>query len=137
MERLRLWARRLKFDLVAVSLAARDPRTPWSARLLALAVVAYALSPIDLIPDAVPVLGLLDDLVLLPLGLWLVIRLIPPPCSMSIAGPQRRPADSRPAGSARRWCSPSGSRWQPPVSPGFYEAKARAWVVWLTRPAAG
>jgi uncharacterized membrane protein YkvA (DUF1232 family) len=79
IQRLRAWARRLKNDLVAVALAARDPRTPWSARFLAVAVVAYALSPIDLIPDAVPVLGLLDDLILVPLGLWLVIRLIPAP----------------------------------------------------------
>jgi uncharacterized membrane protein YkvA (DUF1232 family) len=79
IERLRLWAQRLKRDLVAVSMAARDPRTPRSARLLALFVVAYALSPIDLIPDAVPVLGLIDDLLLIPIGLWLVIRLIPTP----------------------------------------------------------
>ena len=79
MERLRTWARRLKRDLVAVALAARDPRTPWPARVLALAVVAYALSPVDLIPDAVPILGLLDDLVLVPLGLWLAIRLVPGP----------------------------------------------------------
>ena len=79
MERLRLWARGLKRDLVAVSGAARDPRTPWPVRLLALAVVAYALSPIDLIPDAVPVLGLLDDIILVPLGLWITIRCIPAP----------------------------------------------------------
>jgi uncharacterized membrane protein YkvA (DUF1232 family) len=77
IDSLRLWARRLKRDVAAVSLAARDPRTPWPARLLAVAVVAYALSPIDLIPDAIPILGLLDDLVLVPIGLWLAIRLIP------------------------------------------------------------
>ncbi|KAA2235293.1 YkvA family protein [Salinarimonas soli] len=75
---LRDWARRLKRDLVAVYHAARDPRTPWAARVLGLAVVAYALSPIDLIPDVIPVLGLLDDVILVPLGLLLVIRLIPP-----------------------------------------------------------
>ncbi|WP_291298893.1 YkvA family protein [Elioraea sp.] len=62
---------------MAVALASRDPRTPFAAKLLALAIVAYALSPIDLIPDVIPVLGLLDDLILLPLGLWLVVRLIP------------------------------------------------------------
>jgi uncharacterized membrane protein YkvA (DUF1232 family) len=56
----------------------RDPRTPWYARLLAGAVVAYAFSPIDLIPDPIPVLGYLDDLVLLPLGIALVLKLIPP-----------------------------------------------------------
>jgi uncharacterized membrane protein YkvA (DUF1232 family) len=79
MERLRLWARALKRDLVAVFRAARDPRTPWIARLVAGVVVAYALSPIDLIPDIIPVLGLLDDLLLVPLGLWLAVRLIPAP----------------------------------------------------------
>ena len=77
--RLREWARRIKRDLVAVAGAARDPRTPALARILAVLVIAYALSPIDLIPDVVPVLGLLDDVILVPLGLLLVIRLIPPP----------------------------------------------------------
>ena len=77
LARLRAWASRLKRDLVAVWLAARDPQTPRLAHWLALLVVAYALSPIDLIPDFIPVLGLVDDLLLVPLGLWLVIRLIP------------------------------------------------------------
>jgi len=72
------WARGLKRDVHSVWLAARDPRTPWLARLLALAVAAYALSPIDLIPDFVPVLGYLDDLLIVPLGLWLVLRMVPP-----------------------------------------------------------
>jgi uncharacterized membrane protein YkvA (DUF1232 family) len=74
---LRDWARRIKRELVTVATAARDPRTPWVARVLALLVVAYALSPIDLIPDFIPILGLLDDVILVPLGLMLVIRLIP------------------------------------------------------------
>jgi len=78
LARLRGWARSLKQNLVAVFHAARDPRTPTAARILGLCVVAYALSPIDLIPDVIPVLGLLDDLVLVPAGLWLVMRLIPP-----------------------------------------------------------
>ena len=72
------WARRVKRDAVAVYFAARDPRTPMLARCLALAVAAYALSPIDLIPDFIPVLGYLDDLLIVPLGLLLVIRLLPP-----------------------------------------------------------
>ncbi len=76
--RFRDAVRALKRDAVAVYLAARDPRTPWAARLLAAAVAAYALSPIDLIPDVIPVLGLLDDLVLVPLGVALVVRLVPP-----------------------------------------------------------
>ena len=71
------WARRVKRDAVAVYFAARDPRTPLLARCLALAIAAYALSPIDLIPDFIPVLGYLDDLLIVPLGLLLVIRLLP------------------------------------------------------------
>lgn len=76
--RLQRWARSILRDVHAVWLAARDPRTPWYARWLAFSVAAYALSPIDLIPDFIPVLGLLDDLLLVPLGVWLVVRLIPP-----------------------------------------------------------
>jgi uncharacterized membrane protein YkvA (DUF1232 family) len=68
----------LKADVVALYFAARDPRTPLIAKILAVSVVAYALSPIDLIPDMIPVLGQLDDLVLVPLGLWLALRLVPP-----------------------------------------------------------
>jgi uncharacterized membrane protein YkvA (DUF1232 family) len=78
---LRRWherARELKAETYALYLACRDPRTPWYARALAAAVVAYAFSPIDLIPDPIPVLGYLDDLVLLPVGVLLVLRLIPP-----------------------------------------------------------
>lgn len=74
---MRKWARTLKQQTLAVYFAARDPRTPWLARVLALAVAAYALSPIDLIPDFVPVLGYVDDLILVPLGLALVVRLVP------------------------------------------------------------
>ncbi|WP_312843202.1 YkvA family protein [Diaphorobacter nitroreducens] len=73
------WARALKRDVLVVYLAARDPRTPWALRLLALAVAAYALSPIDLVPDFIPVLGYLDDLLIVPLGLALVLRLLPRP----------------------------------------------------------
>jgi len=72
-------ARRLQAETYALYLAARHPLTPWHARLLVAGIVAYALSPIDLIPDFVPVLGYLDDLILLPLGIALAIRLIPPP----------------------------------------------------------
>jgi uncharacterized membrane protein YkvA (DUF1232 family) len=72
------WARSLKRDLVALWLAARDRRTPWVAKATASAVAAYALSPIDLIPDFIPVLGYLDDLLIVPLGIALAIRLVPP-----------------------------------------------------------
>jgi uncharacterized membrane protein YkvA (DUF1232 family) len=75
--RLRQWARALKREIILLWLAARDPRTPLGAKLLCGLVAAYALSPIDLIPDFVPVLGLLDDLVLVPAGIWLAMRLIP------------------------------------------------------------
>jgi uncharacterized membrane protein YkvA (DUF1232 family) len=68
---------RLKRDALVVFLAARDPRVPWYAKALALTVATYAFSPIDLVPDFVPVLGLLDDLVLIPAGVWLVLRLVP------------------------------------------------------------
>lgn len=75
--RLRLWAHALKSDMLALYFACSDPRTPLAARIVAVCVVAYAFSPIDLIPDFVPLLGYLDDLVLFPLGVALVVRLIP------------------------------------------------------------
>jgi uncharacterized membrane protein YkvA (DUF1232 family) len=76
--RLRAWARRIGRDVVALWLAAHDGRVPLAAKLVAAAVAAYALSPIDLIPDFVPVLGYLDDVVLVPLGILLAVRLVPP-----------------------------------------------------------
>lgn len=76
---LRDWARKLKRDVIALWIAARDPRVAWYAKALAGAVAAYALSPIDLIPDFIPVLGYLDDLLIVPAGIWLVVRLIPAP----------------------------------------------------------
>ena len=71
------WARRLKVEVYALYLAYRDPRVPWYARVFAACVVGYAFSPIDLIPDPIPVLGYLDDLILIPLGVALAIRMIP------------------------------------------------------------
>ena len=76
---LNSWAKSLKRDVVALWLAARDPRTPWHAKLLAGFVAAYALSPIDLIPDFIPVLGYLDDLLIVPAGIWLAVRQVPAP----------------------------------------------------------
>jgi uncharacterized membrane protein YkvA (DUF1232 family) len=76
-ERLRSWSRRLRRETYALYLAYRDPRVPWYARLVAAAVVAYAFSPIDLIPDPIPVIGYLDDLLLVPAGIWLALRLMP------------------------------------------------------------
>ena len=77
MAGLRQWARELKRQTLVVYFVARDPRTPWPLRLLALGIAAYALSPIDLIPDFIPLLGYLDDLVIVPLGLLLVLRRVP------------------------------------------------------------
>ena len=77
LERAKTWAIAVRRDVVAVWLAGRDPRVPWYVKALALAVAAYALSPIDLIPDFIPIFGYLDDLIIVPLGLLLVIRLIP------------------------------------------------------------
>ena len=75
---LRAWARGLGRDIMALYVAARDRRTPLPAKLVAGATAAYALSPIDLIPDFIPILGLLDDLLIVPAGIWLALRLIPP-----------------------------------------------------------
>ncbi|RCK78728.1 MAG: hypothetical protein OZSIB_1255 [Candidatus Ozemobacter sibiricus] len=78
-DRLRPWARALKRDAIALFLALRDPRTPWTARLIGFLTCAYAFSPIDLIPDFIPVVGQLDDLLLVPLGILLARRCIPDP----------------------------------------------------------
>jgi uncharacterized membrane protein YkvA (DUF1232 family) len=76
-ERLRAWARQIKRDVHALFLAAQDPRVPWYAKVAAIAVAAYALSPIDLIPDFIPVVGYVDDLVIVPLGILLAVKLVP------------------------------------------------------------
>jgi uncharacterized membrane protein YkvA (DUF1232 family) len=100
--RLKEWARLLEQDVHALYLASRDPRTPWYAKALAIAVAAYALSPIDLIPDFIPVLGYLDDVLLVPLGILLVVWLIPPGIMAEhrelAAGAQERPVSRAAAG---------------------------------------
>ena len=78
LARWKMRARQLQAEVYALYLAYRDPRVPWYAKAVAACVVGYALSPIDLIPDFIPVLGYLDDLVLIPLGIALVLRMIPP-----------------------------------------------------------
>ena len=77
LQDLKRWARALKRDVHAIYLAARSPRVPWHAKIIAIAVAGYALSPVDLIPDFIPVLGYVDDLIIVPLGIWLVLSLIP------------------------------------------------------------
>lgn len=71
------WARAIKRDVVALWIAARDPRVPWYAKATAGAVAAYALSPVDLIPDFIPIIGYLDDLIIVPLGIMAAVRMIP------------------------------------------------------------
>ena len=100
---LKRWASAIKRDVVALWLAARDPRVPWLAKAVAAAVAAYALSPIDLIPDFIPVLGYLDDAVLVPLGILLAVRLIPAPVMADLRA--KASAQDRPV-SGRGW-----SRW--------------------------
>jgi uncharacterized membrane protein YkvA (DUF1232 family) len=73
---LRRWAAAIKVDVVALWLSARDPRVPWVAKLVAGIIAAYALSPVDLVPDFIPILGYLDDLIIVPLGILLAVRLI-------------------------------------------------------------
>ena len=77
MDQLRALARTLRIEAHAVWLTARDPDAPWLARVLGMVIAAYALSPIDLIPDFIPIVGLLDEAVLIPLGIWLFLKLVP------------------------------------------------------------
>ena len=77
LQRLKKWARSIKQQTMTLWFCCRNPRTPWPVKWLCILVVSYALSPIDLIPDFIPVLGLLDDLILLPAAIWLIIRLVP------------------------------------------------------------
>ena len=78
LDQLKVRARQLKREVHSIAIAARDPRTPWYVKALIFFVVAHTLSPIDLIPDFIPILGYLDDLIITPGGLWLAVRLIPP-----------------------------------------------------------
>lgn len=98
LQRLRSWAAALKRDVVALWLAARDPRVPWYAKAVAALVAAYALSPIDLIPDFIPLLGYLDDLILVPAGILLAVRLVP----AALMAEFRAKAQSRAAAPASR-----------------------------------
>lgn len=77
LTRLKQWAARLKRDVAALWFAYRDARTPWAAKILTVLIVAYALSPIDLIPDFIPILGYLDELILLPAAVWLALHMLP------------------------------------------------------------
>jgi uncharacterized membrane protein YkvA (DUF1232 family) len=98
LARLKGWARTVKRDAIALFLAARDPRTPWYAKVMAGLVAAYALSPIDLIPDFIPVFGYLDDLIIVPLGIWVVVRLVPAGLMRDLRAKAER-MDARPVSS--------------------------------------
>ncbi len=78
LDRLKQWSQHLKLEMTALFLAYQDPRVSRHARIFVAAVIGYALSPIDLIPDFIPVLGYLDDIILIPLGIWLALKMIPP-----------------------------------------------------------
>ena len=82
MNRLKKWARQLKRQLFMLYFACRDPRVPWYAKLFTACVVAYAFSPIDLIPDFIPVLGYIDDILLVPLGIFFALKMIPKPVAV-------------------------------------------------------
>jgi uncharacterized membrane protein YkvA (DUF1232 family) len=99
LQQLQTRARSLKRDTLALYFAARDPRTPWYAKALAAAVVAYALSPFDLIPDFIPVIGYLDDVIVVPLGIALVLKLVPATV-MAECRERARAAESRPVSRA-------------------------------------
>lgn len=101
-QRFKDWALRLKRDIKVLGLALVDPRTPWYAKALAFLIVAYALSPIDLIPDVIPVLGLIDEMILLPVFVVLVARLIPAPV-MTDCRSRVALADNNPLPARLRW----------------------------------
>jgi uncharacterized membrane protein YkvA (DUF1232 family) len=99
VQRVREWARAAKRDVLVVYLVARDSRVPWPVKVLAAAVAAYALSPIDLIPDFIPVVGYLDDLVIVPLGILAVVKLVP----AEVLAELRKEAARRLAARPRSW----------------------------------
>jgi uncharacterized membrane protein YkvA (DUF1232 family) len=115
----------LEADTYALYLASRDPRVPWPAKALAAVTVAYALSPIDLIPDFIPVLGYLDDLVLVPLGLALAIRLVPP----SVLAEHRAEA-------ARRFAHGGPRNRAGAILVVLLWLLAAAWLAWVVWPPA-
>jgi uncharacterized membrane protein YkvA (DUF1232 family) len=121
-EYLRQWARTLRRDALALYLAARDPRAPWYAKAVAGCVAVCALSPIDLIPDFIPILGYLDDLVIVPLGIWLAIRLIPP----VLLEEQRQAAMARPPPRPMSWVGAA-------IILGLWGLVGGAVVWWLTQ----
>lgn len=126
LESWKLQAQRLKRETYAVYLAMRDPRVPWYAKVLAACVVGYAFSPIDLIPDFIPVIGYLDDLIIVPLGMALVVKLIPQP----ILTEYREQAAKSLQGKATNWAA---VRIATVVIVAIWALVAIACVVWIAR----
>lgn len=122
LAKLRSWARIAKRDVMALWLAARDPRVPWYAKLVAGAVAAYALSPIDLIPDFVPVIGYLDDLLIVPLGILFAVSLVPRDL-MSEFRDEAASSASRPSGGATGGLAIVAAIW-------LAAAIGLAWLFW-------
>ena len=120
LEKVSAWARRVKRDSIALWFACKSPGTPWYAKALALFTVGYALSPIDLIPDFIPVLGYLDAAILLPVLIWLCLRMIPPATLANC----RAQADDW----MRRGVGKPKSYWGAPVIVAIWVAVA--WWVW-------
>lgn len=118
IERWKTRAEALKQDIHALALACKDPRVPWPAKLLAAATVAYALSPIDLIPDFIPILGYLDDLIIVPLGIYFVVKMIPD----EVLTECRQRAKITPLSLKSNW-----------IAAGFVIALWLAFAVWLLR----
>lgn len=116
---LKGWARVVKIDVTALGLAARDQRVPWYAKAVAIVIVAYALSPIDLVPDFIPVIGYADDLILVPLGIMLAVWLIP----SSVMGELRREAVRRERPTSRGGIVIVIAAW-------LVVAGGMAWLLW-------
>ncbi len=125
-ERLKAWAATLKRDAITLWFAARHPEVPWPAKAIGLVVVAYALSPIDLIPDFIPILGMLDELIVLPGLIWLAMRLIPAP----LLAQCRVQADNW---WSVRQCKPV-SRWGVVLVVAIWVAAAWAGWRWVLQP---
>jgi uncharacterized membrane protein YkvA (DUF1232 family) len=122
--RVKEWARRMTLDVHALYLAARDPRVPWLAKAVAFGVAAYALSPIDLIPDFIPVIGYLDDLIIVPLGIAVAIRLVPPPLMAEFRAAARPAVDASGLG-----------KWGAVIVAVIWIAVVAAVMLWLSRVA--
>jgi uncharacterized membrane protein YkvA (DUF1232 family) len=121
--RVRRWARTPKRDVIALYLAIRDPRVPWYVKAVAACVAAYALSPIDLIPDFIPVLGFLDELMVLPLGILLAVKLVPQEITAELRAEAERKRGERPV-----------SRVGAAVIVGIWIVAVLATVCWLAGP---